>query len=98
MRAGGEDGVAIVFTNGHKLIMDMGVDALPHPLLRRHYDELLLGNMREDVYKFPLVQRFMLGKGLTHYYRPGRRGGTGPGSAGGTAARTTSRAPARTRT
>jgi len=64
-----------VFTNGHKLIMDMGVDALPHPLLRQNYDELLLGNMREDVYKFPLVERFMLGKGLTHYYRPGRRGG-----------------------
>jgi len=64
-----------VFTNGHKLIMDMGVDALPHPLLRQNYDELLLGNMREDVYKFPLFQRFMLGKGLTHYYRPGRRGG-----------------------
>jgi len=55
--------------------MDLGVDAVPHPLLRRHYDDLLLGNLREDVYKFPLVGRFMLGKGLTHYYRPGRRGG-----------------------
>jgi hypothetical protein len=64
-----------MFTNGHKLIMDMGVDAVAHPLLRQRYDELLLGNMREDVYKFPFVQRFMLGKGLTHYYRPGRRGG-----------------------
>jgi hypothetical protein len=64
-----------MFTNGHKLIMDMGVDAVAHPLLTRHYDELLLGNMREDVYKLPFVQRFMLGKGLTHYYRPGRRGG-----------------------
>lgn len=64
-----------MFTNGHKLIMDMGVDAIDHPLVTRHYDELLLGNMREDVYKFPFVQRFMLGKGLTHYYRPGRHGG-----------------------
>jgi hypothetical protein len=53
----------------------MGVDAVGHALLRRHYDELLLGNMREDVYKFPFARRFMLGKGLTHYYRPGRRGG-----------------------
>lgn len=64
-----------MFTNGHKLIMDLGVDAIAHPLFDRHYDELLLGNMREDVYKFPLVDRYMLGKGLTHYYRPGRRGG-----------------------
>jgi hypothetical protein len=67
-----------MFTNGHKLIMDMGVDAVGHPLLARHYDDLLLGNMREDVYKVPLVERFMLGKGLTHYYRPGRRGGAFP--------------------
>jgi hypothetical protein len=64
-----------MFTNGHKLIMDLGIDAVADPLLRRHYDDLLLGNLREDVYKFPLVRRFMLGKGLTHYYRPGRRGG-----------------------
>ena len=64
-----------MFTNGHKLIMDMGVDAVAHPLLRERYDELLLGNMREDVYKFPFARRFMLGKGLTHYYRPGRPGG-----------------------
>jgi hypothetical protein len=67
-----------MFTNGHKLIMDMGVDAIAHPLFARHYDELLLGNMREDVYKFPFVRRFMLGKGLTHYYRPGRPGGAFP--------------------
>jgi hypothetical protein len=67
-----------MFTNGHKLIMDMGVDAIAHPLFTRHYDELLLGNMREDVYKFPFFERFMLGKGLTHYYRPGRRGGAFP--------------------
>jgi hypothetical protein len=67
-----------MFTNGHKLIMDIGVDAIAHPLFVQHYDELLLGNMREDVYKFPLVERFMLGKGLTHYYRPGRLGGVFP--------------------
>jgi hypothetical protein len=64
-----------MLANGHKLIMDLGVDAIAHPLFTRHYDELLLGNMREDVYKLPFVDRFMLGKGLTHYDRPGRGGG-----------------------
>jgi hypothetical protein len=67
-----------VFTNGHKLIMDMGVDAIAHPWFTEHYDALLLGNLREDVYQLPFLRRFMLGKGLTHYYRPGRRGGAFP--------------------
>ena len=67
-----------MLANGHKLIMDMGVDAIAHPLFARHYDELLLGNLREDVYRLPLAGRFMLGKGLTHYYRPGRGGGALP--------------------
>jgi hypothetical protein len=69
-----------VFANGHKLVMDMALDALDGEgaPLREHYDPLLLGNLREDVYKFPFVVRFMLGKGLTHYYRPGRRWGVFP--------------------
>lgn len=67
-----------MFANGHKLVMDMALDALPGDAIRRHYDPLLLGNLREDVYKFPFVTRFMLGKGLTHYYRPGRRWGVFP--------------------
>ena len=67
-----------MLANGHKLILDLGVDAIAHPLCTRHYDELLLGNLREDVYKLPFVDRFMLGKGLTHYYRPGRGGGAFP--------------------
>ena len=67
-----------MLANGHKLIMDMGVDAIAHPLFARHYDELPLGNLREDVYKLPFVRRFMVGKGLTHYDRPGRGGGVLP--------------------
>lgn len=64
-----------MFANGHKLIMDLALDAYPHPALHGRYDAMLLGNLREDVYKFPFMRRFMLGKGLTHYYKPGRRGG-----------------------
>ena len=60
-----------MFANGHRLIMDRALDALPDPVLTRHYGALLLGNLREDVYKLPFVARFTLGKGLTHYYRPG---------------------------
>jgi hypothetical protein len=67
-----------MFANGHKLVMDMALDAVKSDVLARHYDPLLLGNLREDVYKFPFVPRFMLGKGLTHYYRPGRRWGVLP--------------------
>ena len=67
-----------MFANGHKVVMDMALDAVDSDVLRRHYDPLLLGNLREDVYKFPFVTRFMLGKGLTHYYRPGRRWGVLP--------------------
>jgi hypothetical protein len=67
-----------MFANGHKLVMDMALDAVASDTLTRHYDPLLLGNLREDVYKFPFVTRFMLGKGLTHYYRPGRRWGVFP--------------------
>jgi hypothetical protein len=67
-----------MLANGHKLFLDLGVDAIAHPLFSRHYDELLLGNLREDVYKLPFVERFMPGTGLTHYYRPGRRGGLLP--------------------
>lgn len=61
-----------MFANGHRLLMDRALDAHGKP---PHYDALLLGNLREDVYKFPKMRRFMLGKGLTHYYRPGRAGG-----------------------
>jgi hypothetical protein len=64
-----------MFGNGHRLVMDCALDALDDEEFRRHYDSLLLGNLREDVYKFPFLRRFMLGKGLTHYYRPGRMGG-----------------------
>src|SRR4030095_17118756 len=67
-----------MFASGHKLVMDRALDAVGHPALTEHYDALLLGNLREDVYKFPLVTRFMLGKGLTHYYKPGRRWGVFP--------------------
>jgi hypothetical protein len=67
-----------MFANGHKVVMDMALDAVDSDVLRRHYDPLLLGNLREDVYKFPFVTRFMLGKGLTHYYKPGRRWGVFP--------------------
>jgi hypothetical protein len=65
-----------MFANGHRLVMDRALDELGDDAeLREHYDALLLGNLREDVYKFPFTKRFMLGKGLTHYYRPGRVGG-----------------------
>ena len=67
-----------MLANGHKLLLDMGVDAIAHPLVARHYDELLLGNLREDVYELPFVGRFVLGKGLTHYERPARGGGVLP--------------------
>src|SRR4051812_19461261 len=67
-----------MFANGHRLVMDRALDELRHPALDAEYDALLLGNLREDVYKFPFVTRFMLGKGLTHYYRPGRRWGLFP--------------------
>ena len=67
-----------MLANGHKLLLDMGVDAIAHPLVARHYDELLLGSLREDVYRLPLVGRFILGKGLTHYERPARGGGVLP--------------------
>ena len=67
-----------MFANGHKLIMDRALDELGHGPLHEHYDALLLGNLREDVYKFPFVSRFMLGKGLTHYYKPGSRWGLWP--------------------
>jgi hypothetical protein len=64
-----------MFGNGHRLVMDRALDALDDADFRQNYDALLLGNLREDVYKFPFLRRFMLGKGLTHYYRPGRIGG-----------------------
>jgi hypothetical protein len=67
-----------MFANGHRLIMDRALDALPHSALREHYGALLLGNLREDVYKVPLVRAFTLGKGLTHYYRPGSLWGAFP--------------------
>ena len=67
-----------MFANGHRLIMDRALDELGDGPLREHYDALLLGNLREDVYKFPFVTRFMLGKGLTHYYKPGSRWGLWP--------------------
>jgi hypothetical protein len=51
--------------------MDRALDAFEGDAIRAHYDALLLGNLREDVYKFPFLRMFMLGKGLTHYYRPG---------------------------
>jgi hypothetical protein len=66
-----------MLANGHKLVLDMGVEAIAHPLVARHYDDLLLGCLREDVYKLPLGG-FVLGKGLTHYYRPGSGGGVLP--------------------
>jgi hypothetical protein len=58
--------------------MDRALDELGGSPLHEHYDALLLGNLREDVYKFPFVTRFMLGKGLTHYYKPGSRWGLWP--------------------
>jgi hypothetical protein len=59
--------------------MDRALDELGDGPFSEHYDALLLGNLREDVYKIPFVPRFVLGKGLTHYYKPGSRWGLWPG-------------------
>ena len=67
-----------MFANGHRLIMDRALDELGAGPLNDEYDALLLGNLREDVYKVPFVSRFVLGKGLTHYYKPGSRWGLWP--------------------
>jgi hypothetical protein len=67
-----------VFANGHRLIMDRALDELPGSPLHAHYDAMLLGNLREDVYKIPFLPRFVLGKGLTHYYKPGTWWGLAP--------------------
>ena len=67
-----------MFANGHKLILDRALDALPGSPLSAQYDAMVLGNLREDVYKLPFLRAFTLGKGLTHYYRPGTPWGVLP--------------------
>src|SRR5205823_13865129 len=60
-----------LFPNGHKPILDRAIAQPDSPAIEKLYGEILLGCLREDFYKVPLLSRCVRGKGLSHSYRPG---------------------------
>ncbi len=64
--------------NGQRVVLDMAVRALDHPLTTRYRPALVLGALREDVWYVPLIGAVLEQPSLTHFYRPGLPGGMVP--------------------
>jgi hypothetical protein len=67
-----------VLWNGQRVVLDMAIRALGHPLVTRYRPALVLGALREDVWYVPLVGAVLDRPSLTHFYRPGLPGGLVP--------------------
>ena len=61
--------------NGQRVVLDMAIRALGHPLTTRYRPALVLGALREDVWYVPLIGAVLERPSLTHFYRPGLPGG-----------------------
>ena len=64
--------------NGQRVVLDMAIRALGHPLVTRYRPALVLGALREDVWYVPLFGAVLDRPSLTHFYRPGLPGGLVP--------------------
>ena len=64
--------------NGQRVVLDMAIRALDHPLTTRYRPALVLGALREDVWYVPLIGAVLERPSLTHFYRPGLPGGMVP--------------------
>jgi hypothetical protein len=67
-----------VLWNGQRLAVDMAVRALDHPMTTRYRPALVLGALREDVWRVPLLGAVLERPSITHFYRPGLPGGLVP--------------------
>src|SRR4030095_7655122 len=81
--------------NGQRVVLDMAIRALGHPLVTRYRPALVLGALREDVWYVPLFGAVLDRPSLTHFYRPGLPGGLGPARRGVRSARTSGAPPDR---
>jgi hypothetical protein len=64
-----------VLWNGQRVVLDMAIRVLGHPLVTRYRPALVLGALREDVWYVPLFGAVLDRPSLTHFYRPGLPGG-----------------------
>jgi hypothetical protein len=67
-----------VLWNGQRVVLDMAIRVLGHPLVTRYRPALVLGALREDVWYVPLFGAVLDRPSLTHFYRPGLPGGLVP--------------------
>ncbi len=61
--------------NGQRIVVDMAVRTLAHPLTTRYRAALVLGALREDVGYLPGLGSVFECLSITHFYRPGLPGG-----------------------
>jgi hypothetical protein len=61
--------------NGFMIVIDMALEQLDEPVLRRHRDAIVMGAFREDVCYLGGVQLVFQSASLTHFERPGMPGG-----------------------
>ena len=79
-RVKGADDIHIrtVLWNGQRVVLDMAIRALDHPVTTRYRPALVLGALREDVWHVPLIGAVLERPSVTHFYRPGLPGGLVP--------------------
>ncbi len=64
--------------NGLKVVVDMAVRELDHPLVARYQKAILLGSLREDVWYIPGAKVVFEHLSFSHFYKPGLPGGIVP--------------------